>query len=589
MMACSFAGACHAIVKIYNIDVLLRAPELSGYYSLFTALYYVGNPGPKFATMAVDAAVDEFKKHFEPAQNAKLDEVLGKLFPAWQGAINSVRTTGLNLWVTGVELEYSIIIPTARYRGFRDAGQLVVFDSLSKFVASRALSTMQPTLDKGERVGILINIGSDPTQQQWVAIGVYQKDGDTHVCTMDSIGDVFADKAVGIKSDLVLAIEKVFSPLVVSGTVGGSSASATGATVVGGAEAVGVVGLSNNGNMCFQSSLMQALHKCVPLRNLLRAGFEARRATGIALPASITEFFATQDALSGAAGAHNPRAFCDAIADSIVAREPVYVPGVLASGKMGQVATGTYRDRVVFPIGRQQDASEFLQTFWENLQQAGVVPLAVRKDGEGALLAYGGDDGFHGIAQQDRLVCDAPDCRLDRRSPTVPDYTFALALAIPPGDAAFTLNDLLAHHVAQETMAGENMVECPECEERTVHKKTIFFTINPAQRFMMLQIKRFEFGDLSTKRSNGIILPEDGVVTINDSAGVAHRFKVTAVVVHCGGADGGHYWTVASGGVYNDSTVTLGGDDMRTVLTTGLHDQPGYVDGTGYLYFLERV
>ena len=53
----------------------------------------------------------------------------------------------------------------------------------------------------------------------------------------------------------------------------------------------------------------------------------------------------------------------------------------------------------------------------------------------------------------------------------------------------------------------------------------------------MIQVKRFKLDLLTgmrTKRSNAITMPADGIVVINDSAGVVHRFRVASVVVHAG-------------------------------------------------------
>ena len=105
----------------------------------------------------------------------------------------------------------------------------------------------------------------------------------------------------------------------------------------------------------------------------------------------------------------------------------------------------------------------------------------------------------------------------------------------------------------------------------------------------MIQVKRFKLDLLTgmrTKRSNAITMPADGIVVINDSAGVVHRFRVASVVVHSGCSGGGHYWTVTPHGVYDDASARAdGGAAMTELLATGLHGEYG----TGYLYFFERV
>lgn len=312
------------------------------------------------------------------------------------------------------------------------------------------------------------------------------------------------------------------------------------------------VGLVNNGNLCYQNAVMQAVHKCVPLRDALQANFEAQSAAGIIMPGYIQEFFATQSALSGAVVPYDPVAFCTGVQAGIID----------AAG------------RGMFPIGEQKDASEFIQIFWDRLQRAAVVPLVTAVD-----------DGFHGVASQDQLVCAV--CGAERFA--AQECSTTLSLAIPAGDAAFSLNDLIAHHCAEAVLAGDNAVECDgACAARTTHRKAARFVINPAQQFMMVQVKRFEYlmTGQRVKRSNPITMPADGVVVINDSAGVAHRFKVVSVVVHAGTANGGHYWAVTPHTVCDDERVIPdGGATMRQLLTTGLQGQYG----TGYFYFLERV
>lgn len=330
----------------------------------------------------------------------------------------------------------------------------------------------------------------------------------------------------------------------------GSDAGLVG-TSVGVAGAPLSIGLENNGNMCYQNAVMQAVHKCVPLRDALRNGFDVKKASlavGMQMPDYVEHFFATQAGLSGAVTPYNPVEFCTALQ-----------------------AVAPY-----FKVGVQRDSSEILQILWDRLQAAGVIPIA-----------RGNADGFHGIAQQDQLVC--ADCGLSRRSPMRPDCTFALSLAIPAGVAAHSVAELLAHYSAEEVMTGDEAVACDTCQRNTTQRKTGYFAIHPAQQFMMIQVKRFAYVPATgsrTKRSNPVIFPEDGIILIPDSAGVAHRFRVASVVIHSGTANGGHYWTVTPHGIYNDSIVTPdGGAAMRELLTTGVQR----TFGTGYLYFLERV
>lgn len=122
----------------------------------------------------------------------------------------------------------------------------------------------------------------------------------------------------------------------------------------------------------------------------------------------------------------------------------------------------------------------------------------------------------------------------------------------------------------------------------TPHTKANRFIISPTHAFLILQIKRFFYVKETGERgkfATPIIFPADGVITIEDSGGAVHHFRVVSAVVHWGTLGGGHYWCVAADGIYNDTAVTLdGGVALRELLTTGQHE-----GATGYLYILERV
>lgn len=565
LVCCIFLQSCQAAIFWHSIEVLQETEEMCGYMAMVNAACFIGTHGQVLsAAKPVSEKLGEFAVVVAPANATNLRLSIA----AWQPAVARLRTTGKYGWVTRDEVNGYIISLIPKFFAWRDIGQLMALENVAHL--AEHVHKVKSLLDKGLRASIILNIGSDIEKQRLVTLGLFQQEKDLHISTMDSasvsLGNPFANKSSGLQSDLVVEIEKFFtstySGIPSTSVPGNESAIHLGLPLLGGPALVGaaaLVGLNNQGATCYQNAVVQALHKSSSFCAKLKERFDAQVALGGVISPLITRFFEVLRSLDGNGGAHNPRAFCVSL----------------------------NANRPDFTLYSQQDASEFLTVLWARLQAAAVVPPDVQKNMAQQPIVHPACDGFHGIAQQDRLVCTR--CNSVRIAPPIPNYTYMLALAIPLGLGSFSLNELIAHHIALEAMNGGNAVECPTCGSLENHTKEVRFSIFPDQKFIVLQVKRFEFGGLAAKRSNPIILPENGLVTINDSFGVAHNFKVSAVVVHAGGVGGGHYWTVTPSGVYNDSVVSVGGDDMKTVLSSGLHDQPGYVGGTGYLYFLERV
>lgn len=322
-------------------------------------------------------------------------------------------------------------------------------------------------------------------------------------------------------------------------------------------------GLVNQGATCYQNSLQQAINKNPPLKALLQAGYERQRALLAEQPASsyIRKFFEIQELLDvREPGIIDPKPFCLGVRNT----------------------WGEYR------FTAQQDAVEFLQRLVAGFQAQGIVP------GAGSQERF--DDGFHGVAEQDRMMCvlcaaiDAPA----RFSPEQPDHTFLFSLALPPaGGDVVPVDELFRHYSRRELLENDERVDCPTCGNRTDHSKQKFFRIHPEQQFLVLQINRFRFHPVTMtpiKLVPGVTFPPGGEFIIKDSTEVEHRFRVTSVVVQSGSLSSGHYWAVTREGVFNDRSVTLdGGAGMEALLATGLHEVGGWHNGTGYLYFLERV
>jgi ubiquitin C-terminal hydrolase len=315
-------------------------------------------------------------------------------------------------------------------------------------------------------------------------------------------------------------------------------------------------GIWNNGMMCYQNGLFQAIGKCAPLQALLLAGYGAQRPRGD-LPMLVRKFFEVEELLANpvpGSGAIDPKPFCLSVQN-------------------------TWPD---YKIGVQQDAPLFLQYLWKRFQDAGIVSHPERFD-----------DGFHGFAYQDRFTCNS--CAISRESPSPAALSYLMELPFPPvGTGTLNMDALFTQYGVSETLAGRDAVFCPTCAEKTEHVKQPIFRINPSQRFLVLYLKRFYSNSLGV--GGKLVTPvtfddsDNGRIIITDAGGVPHQFRVASVVVHKGTLAGGHYWTVGWNGTYNDEHVTFdGGEAMKSLLRTGLHSQPGYRDGTPYLYFLERI
>jgi ubiquitin C-terminal hydrolase len=313
------------------------------------------------------------------------------------------------------------------------------------------------------------------------------------------------------------------------------------------------IGLVNQGNTCYQNAILQAIHKCTPLRDLLIAQLTASASQD----QLVTELRNTLVSLQSTVGvAYDPHLFANKVCLA------------LYYGDIGQ-----------------QDAGDFLTTLLARLQKEAVIPDSTPVPGKILDESFG---RWHGVSTSRRLTCD--QCKGGRLSPSLPEYTCMLSLSLPAvgPSGSYTLPDLLTHFGVQEVLEGDNAVMCQVCAAKKKHIGQLEFTISPDLSFMVLQPKRFKF-DMSTmamsKITTPLIFDESGVVEIADSSGELSRFTIISVVVHEGDVSSGHYWTVSRDGVYNDSTVTLdAGAAMKTLLTTGRHNV-----GEVYLYFLQRL
>ena len=313
-------------------------------------------------------------------------------------------------------------------------------------------------------------------------------------------------------------------------------------------------GLINNGSMCYQNSVTQAIRWCGPLNALLMSSITS---SDYPLVASFSQIMAELNNPT-LEHAYDPKEFSDIARYSFFAHSP----------------------------DRQQDAQEFLMRFLQELHSLKVLT----------------DDKTNGIVTHSSLECQT--CLAPKRCSLKEDPTYQLQLNLMESIAASNKGpisiDLLltAYRREEQTVAGEEIC-CPaatnshHANAKTPHIKINEFTINAAQPFTVLHIGRFyqDRQGNSIKFANPVIFSEDGIVIITDSAGTIHQFRIASAVVHVGATiNQGHYYTISWNGVYNDTHVHLDdGHSMRQFLTHGYHQNKGANEAQGYLYFLERM
>ncbi len=411
--------------------------------------------------------------------------------------------------------------------------------------------------------------------------------GGVSLTLLQKIALLSAEKQAAAKSFFASKIAKMYKAwkarkLAGAGRVGGFVADAT-------VDPIFNVGLKNNGNTCYQNAVLQAIHKCTPLRTMLIGRLAIMEDSETLFGSLLPTLQALDDD-----------------------KPSVYDPLVFANFAWG----------LGFTPRQTADAHEFLVRLFDNLREQDVTRSAdgaikQRVMPENTPMQADIDAGrvdsnelarVYGTQSRECFECSV--CGNKKKGAT-PARDFALQLPIWNGRASLTLPDLLAKYIEKGAMSADNAVECEKCPKdgsgniaRTTQSSWFEYSFEEQQQFMVLSLKRFEHrrdagGNLVMHRVPGAFLEtpvfdkihtpvtfdRSGVVTITDSNGITHTFEISAVVVHEGPADGVHYWTVTPAGVYNDGNpVILGGAAMREVLATGTHG-----GGEGYMYFLKRV
>jgi ubiquitin C-terminal hydrolase len=334
----------------------------------------------------------------------------------------------------------------------------------------------------------------------------------------------------------------------------------------------GQCGLVNQGSSCYQNSVLQAIHKSEILRAQLTTQLSIR-------PVDPYLDLPIRQMVVGFAHVFTQLSWCD---------RTYYDPVVFAHRVFRHIFQGSQG---------QQDAQEFLSGMWLFLQQAGFLPDSTpAHDAVIAAAEQAELNRWYGVHVGRNLRCTV--CGTARNMVGL-ERSYTLALEIPDAGPVM-FNQLLTNFTTPGIVPADSpdAIRCENCAVgvdgqalKTAHIAQHAFNIKPEMQYVVVQLKRFRYVAGGQKCLTPVTFPDpneagDVIVTINDSQGTPHQFRVASVVVHRGGFGGGHYWAVGPDGKYNDSNVTLdGGEAMRELLATGLDDG----DGTPYLYFLERV
>lgn len=358
------------------------------------------------------------------------------------------------------------------------------------------------------------------------------------------------------------------------------------------------VGLVNQGNTCYQNSVLQALVHTEPLYNLLTEKIASYQAN------QQQDELAVYDELVAT------------LYQALIALKyndgSVYNPVDFASAVMVKFFEGN---------SGQQDAQEFLVFLLDYLEKKQVLPSSI-------VAGRRMFEQSRGVTLLSSFTC-CGQCQKSWISQGT-ESTHQLALGLPADETQ--VRPVMIQNMLKDFGSGEMLegVECTQCPEvlnletqkmecnKTTQVKKLALSISPHMNYLILQVKRFAYDPFTltpTKDATPVIFNNDaGMLCIEEtpftfeashstttvpqeqvknivrdaqsSVVFEHEFKVSAVVVHVGESiASGHYYTVTPTGIYNDSIVTLdGGTAFRQLLSTGVWN-----DAVGYMYFLERV
>lgn len=334
-------------------------------------------------------------------------------------------------------------------------------------------------------------------------------------------------------------------------------------------------GLKNNGNTCYQNALLQAMYQCEPLRDLVKEIFRdnASPYRGFMVPPLLESLRDVFTNLPSSGVVYDPIDF---------AHNVWALPG--------------------FKAYDQEDSTDLFSHIAKAFDEGLRRPLK-RGQGFRAASKIICSRDHERMAVGDSIGWGIPNIQLNFPQRPEPSYTLR------------EMVNLWAYE--EEAIDG---IQCAECkviddpdrikyrknveQERPLRvtqkkwrysgKKISSVEIDSRARdFLILTIKRFP--NLFIKNRTPVTCPayddlEMGYVPAGqfsfvDIHGKRHTFRVVSVVVHRGSIlSGGHYYAVTQAGEFNDWSVELSPEHLRTLLESGT-----YSGGEGYMYFCERV
>eukprot|EP01105_Mastigella_eilhardi_P015203 TRINITY_DN3461_c0_g1_i7.p1 TRINITY_DN3461_c0_g1~~TRINITY_DN3461_c0_g1_i7.p1 ORF type:complete len:696 (-),score=171.25 TRINITY_DN3461_c0_g1_i7:78-2165(-) len=212
---------------------------------------------------------------------------------------------------------------------------------------------------------------------------------------------------------------------------------------------------------------------------------------------------------------------------------------------------------------QQQDVQELLRVLFEALDFIYTSAVIEAADSPGAAAALPTTSPITALFSG--ILVDAKHCLVCNRVKTRIDPYSDISLVI---DAASSVEEALAQFVAPETLQNENSVFCEACNRNTPTAK--YFRLKTLPQILTIQLKRFQYDTVTWRRfkiNKNVSYPLqlDMAPFLDDPSdmSVETRYELFSVLLHSGGAFGGHYQAFVKDVAarnqwarFNDSQVT---------------------------------
>lgn len=316
------------------------------------------------------------------------------------------------------------------------------------------------------------------------------------------------------------------------------------------------VGLVNQGATCYQNALLQAIHKCTPLRIALMDRIDK---LGIKRDPIINPLYSIFTKLSSES---------NRLTRWLVTSQAAYNPQIFVHN--------TCRSFFEEDFG-QQDSQEFLSYLWNYFQEKKLLPNSTPapETPEDPLLCQ-----WAGIKIHKRTQCH--NCYKISAGALENTFIIPLSFGEYPRKSVH-VKTLLKEFTEWSSLRDRGGFEakCDFCNATHPHDECFDLSIADSMPYLVLHLKRFE-GYPPQKIHTTVRFDSSGIVNLrDDKARKIHKFSIASIVVHFGSPNFGHYFCVTRDGIYNDSHVTLDNGAAFQKLLSG--------SGDGYLYFLERI